>query len=396
MTPDHDARHWDRRSLVALGLGGLALASLPPCLRARPAHAEAVDGPEGPPFEAVVRPPTLFAGIRKPITARAELEPRIAALESACRGRIDGPLTHIFRFDTPVEGFDSEIGFPVTEPVTTDEIATHTLREMHFYSALHRGPHTTIRDTAGTLLARLNAAGLSPELELAEVYLERDAEHPERSLTQVMVSFLAWPEVYRTQLNRVLGEERARVIWQGGERVTPFTPVDERCLWVAATLERLKAVTTLEQQFDILSRVALVRPPEDVAPYKAIYDRTGEVNAVFAAQNEKLSTTRTGGYVDPPSFDGTVLHMSKVPFNRKAYDAATTPTERRRAYCFCALVREAADPHIDPIFCYRAAGWSRQFWEPILGVAFTRCEITHSILKGDPFCAWDYHLAPSG
>ncbi|MCP4902953.1 MAG: hypothetical protein GY906_38815, partial [bacterium] len=58
----------------------------------------------------------------------------------------------------------------------------------------------------------------------------------------------------------------------------------------------------------------------------------------------------------------------------------------------CNLVREAADPQIDPIFCYRAAGWSRQFFEPILGRQFTSCEITHSILKGDDFCAWDYHL----
>ena len=30
-------------------------------------------------------------------------------------------------------------------------------------------------------------------------------------------------------------------------------------------------------------------------------------------------------------------------------------------------------------------------WEPILGIRFKRCTITHSILKGDDFCAWDYH-----
>jgi hypothetical protein len=48
-----------------------------------------------------------------------------------CAGVIAGPLTHIFRFDTPVEGYDSEICFPVSEPVTTAEVATHTLREMH-------------------------------------------------------------------------------------------------------------------------------------------------------------------------------------------------------------------------------------------------------------------------
>ena len=392
MGNDTGAGRMNRRSFVAMGVGGLALASLPPCLRARPAFAEpaAADGAAG--VEAVVRPPTLFAGIRQPITSRAELEPRIAALDEACRGKINGPLTHIFRFDTPVEGYDSEIGYPVAEPVTTDQIATHTLREMHFYSALHEGPPSTNRTTAAMLRERLDAAGLSPELELVERTLERDPGHPERSRTQVMVSYLAWPEVYRAQLERVLGPHQAQVIWSGGERLTPFTPVDERCLWVAATIERLRAVTTLEQQFDVLSRVALVRPPEDVAPCKALYSRTGDLHAVIRAQAEKLAAGPSGGYIDPPTFDGTILHMSKVPFNREAYDKATNPTERRKAYCFCSLVREAGDPHIDPVFCYRAAGWARQLWEPVLGVEISRCEITHSILKGDPFCAWDYHL----
>jgi len=39
-----------------------------------------------------------------------------------------------------------------------------------------------------------------------------------------------------------------------------------------------------------------------------------------------------------------------------------------------------------------AGPWARQFWEPILSVEFKKCTITHSILKGDKFCAWDYHL----
>jgi hypothetical protein len=81
-----------------------------------------------------------------------------------------------------------------------------------------------------------------------------------------------------------------------------------------------------------------------------------------------------------------------VPYNRKKYQEAKTHTEKRKAYCFCSLVREARDPRIDPVFCYRAAGWDRQFWEPILGIEFKKCRITHSILKGDGFCAWDYYL----
>jgi hypothetical protein len=392
MTVTGSPAEWNRRALLGIGLRGLALASLPSCLLAGPRRALAAGPASGCDVEAVVRPKTLFAGIRRPIKERAELEPRIAALETACRGRTTGPLTHIFRFDTPVDGYDSEIGFPVSEPVTTDDISTHNLREMHFYSAVHEGSLETARETSGELRRRLDLAGLSPELEYVEVYLNRDVERPDRSRTRIMTSYLAWPEVYRAQLVRVLGENATRAIWEGGEGLTPFTPVDERCLWVAETIDRLKARTTAEQQFDILSRVALVRPLEDVRKYQAIYDRDRDIQAVFRAQNEQLSTTRTGGFLDPPSFDGKILHVSKVPYNRQAYDAATTPTEQRKAFCFCALVREATAPRIDPIFCYRAAGWARQLWEPILGVAFARCTITHSILKGDGYCAWDYHL----
>jgi hypothetical protein len=343
-------------------------------------------------FSVVVRPPTLFAGIRGPITDRAQLEPRVKALEAACGDSIAGPLTHIFRFDTEVEGFDSEIGFPVSTPVVREAIATHTLREMHFYSRRHDGPVATLRTTAGTLYDYMNTTGLSPELELVEVYRDHRPDTPLGGRVDVMASFLAWPEVYRAQLERALDRDTAAAVWAGGEKITPHTPVDPRCDWVAASIGRLKKSSTPDQQFDILSRVALVRPPEEIQRFKAIYDETGSVEAVFRAQEAKLSATRTGGFVDPPRVDGTTLHISKVPYNREAYDRATSPRERRKAYCFCNLIREAEDPKVDPIFCYRAAGWARQFWEPILDVEFTSCAITHSILKGDGFCAWDYRL----
>jgi hypothetical protein len=384
---------WDRRTLLALGLRGFALASIPPCMLLDPVRSFAAEADGEPVVEAVIRPETLFAGIRKPITSRAELEPRIEILQQACGTKISGPLTHIFRYDTPVEGYDSEVGFPVSEPVTTEEITTHTLRSMHFYSTLYEGPTDGLREPIGLLYRRMYAAGLSAELELVEIYHHRDLERPESSRTQVMASFLAWPEVYRAQLVRVLGDEKAREIWQGGERITPYTLVDERCAWVAASIDRLKACTTVDQQFDILSRVALIRPQEDIEQYKEIYDREKDVNAVFRALHEHQTKSPFGSSVDAPTFDGTILHDSKAPYKKEAYLAAKTQTERRKAYCFCSLVREATDPKIDPIFCYRAAGWARQLWEPVLGVEFKRCHITHSILKGDAFCAWDYHLA---
>lgn len=386
----------DRRCFIKTGMGSVVWATAPAFLH--PLTAAGAEGVEPREIQAVVRPPTLFAGIRKPITDRAQLEPRITALEEACGKAIAGPLTHIFRFDTPVEGYDSEIGFPVSSPVKTADITTHTLREMHFYTRTHDGPIDTLRETSRSLYGYMNVTGLSPELELVEVYRDHQPGRPLGGTVEVMAAFLAWPEVYLEQLTRVLGTDTAKATWAGGEEITPHTRVDPRCAWVEQSVAKLKKRSDADQQFDILSRVALVRPQEDIAMYKTMYDETGDITTIFRAQEERLKKTPTGGFVDPPKFDGTTLHVSKVPYNKEAYAAAKTHRERRKAYCFCNLVREASDPHVDPIFCYRAAGWARQFWEPILEVEFTGCTITHSILKGDDFCAWDYHLEkrPSG
>ncbi len=378
----------DRRLFIISGLGGLAWAAGSPRL----GWAAGVEAGSAEEVRAVIRQETLFAGIRAPITSRDQLAPRIEILDRACRGKVAGPLTHIFRFDTPVEGYDSEVGFPVSSPVEAEGVTTHTLREMSFFARTHDGPLETLRDTSRAVYGYMGSRGLSPELELVEVYLGHRPGRPLAGPVDVMASFLAWPEVYRRQLQRVLGAQTAAEVWRGGEALTPHTAVDPRCEWVGSSIGRLRKVCTLDQQYDVLSRVALVRPPEEVAKYRAIYEQTGEVAAVLRAQDEQLRQTPTGGFVDPPHWDGKTLHLSKVPRDGEAYRSARTPTEKRKAFCFCALVREAADPRIDPVFCYRAAGWSRQFWEPILGVEFSRCTITHSILKGDGFCAWDYHL----
>jgi hypothetical protein len=382
-------RDLDRRSFVALGLKGAAVASVSAVLPCDFSWAGAGESS----IEAVVRPETMFAGIREPLSDWAQLDQRIQTLEKACCDRVAGPLTHILRFDTPVEGMDSEIGFPVSAPVQDGGVTTHTLRQMHFYSKLHQGPPDSLRATSGELYRYMCRTGLSPELELVHVHYHRDLERPQQSRTQVMAAYLAWPELYLEQLVRVFGEEAGRRLWRGGDRMTPHTAVDERAAWVGRSIARLKEHSTAEQQFDILSRVALTRPREDVEHTRQLYENHGcDVEALLKTLHAELAETRTGGFVDPPHFDGRVLHLSKVPYNGEAYRNAKTPEERRRAYCFCNLVREADDPRIDPIFCYRAAGWARQLWEPILECEFERCEITHSVLGGDDFCAWDFHL----
>ena len=80
--------------------------------------------------------------------------------------------------------------------------------------------------------------------------------------------------------------------------------------------------------------------------YKRVYDEAGgDINAVIEVhQAHFLESGRTRGWFDLPHFDGKTLHASKVPYDEAAYLAATTPEEVRKAFCFCALVREAENP----------------------------------------------------
>ncbi|HUT87825.1 MAG TPA: hypothetical protein VMX15_07060 [Candidatus Heimdallarchaeota archaeon] len=180
----------------------------------------------------VIREETLFAGIRKPIKGRDELLPRMEEVRRACEGKAVGPLTHIFRFDTPVEGYDSEIGFPVSAEVNAGDVRTHTLRELHFFSLLHTGPVEMLRETTGKISAHMNRVGLSSELELVEIYHQFDPSDESQNLIEARIAFLTWPEVYWEQLVRVLGTDLAEEIWAGGEGITPFTLVDDRVKWV--------------------------------------------------------------------------------------------------------------------------------------------------------------------
>lgn len=339
-----------------------------------------------------LRQPTLFAGVRKTIRSRDELGPLHDLLKEHVEPIAVGPLMLIFRFDTPVDGFDAELGYPVSEEVLTEMVRTHTLREMHFFGAKGSGTVEEIRKAQGAVYQQMNVSGLSPELELVEIYHQFDPDKMENNVFEVHGSFLAWPEIYFKQLTRVLGETEAKRIWEGGEQITPFTPVDERVQWVSQSISRLKEVTTRPQQFDILSRVALVRPTEEIQKHKQSYLQHHNFDRVVEEVVSFLENGPSKGFPEKPQLDGLYLRSSKVPRNRQAYDSATTHLEKRKTYCFCSLVREASDPRIDPIFCYRAAGWDRQFWEEVLDVDFVDCTVTKSILKGDNYCAWTFEL----
>jgi hypothetical protein len=101
----------------------------------------------------------------------------------------------------------------------------------------------------------------------------------------------------------------------------------------------------------------------------------------------------TGGYYSRLLHrDGDVIYSEKSPARPTAYENAKTVDEKRRAYCFCPLIRGGLD-EIPESFCYCGAGWPKQLWEGILEQPL-QVEVVKSLTKGDDTCEFAIHLPP--
>ncbi len=97
------------------------------------------------------------------------------------------------------------------------------------------------------------------------------------------------------------------------------------------------------------------------------------------------------GWDERPRRQGRVIYSSKKPRDPKAYASAKGDAERRKAACFCPLVRNHLDGGMPLTFCYGGAGWYRQQWEGAVGKP-VRIEIVESLLKGDDRCTFAVYL----
>ena len=290
-------------------------------------------------------------------------------------------MTLIFHYDTPVDGFDAEIGYPVSENVNIDPISSRVLGRNEFLSSIHEGKSEKIGDAYQRVYSLMYKNGISPGLSTVEVFHEYDFDNPENIKVEVQGSIHMWNYLYKKALCKYLGEEKQERIYLDGDKITPFTNIEDRILWVKETLERLKKESSLEEQFQILSEIALTRPLEEINQYKQKYLENHNVQDVITLLKSKLN------WIVEPVVKDNYIQISKVARNREGFDNAKNHDEKRAHYCFCRLVSEAANlPEIDPIFCFRAAGWAAQLWEEILQKPVLNCEFVKSVLKGDDYC----------
>ena len=97
------------------------------------------------------------------------------------------------------------------------------------------------------------------------------------------------------------------------------------------------------------------------------------------------------GWGEKPRREGHIIYSSKNPRDPGGYEKAENLPEKRKAYCYCPLVRDSLDKGMPPFFCYCGSGWYRQQWEGAIGRP-VRIKIVASVLTGDEVCTFAIYL----
>jgi effector-binding domain-containing protein len=338
-------------------------------------------------------PTALVATARYTLKSRADL-PRILdeVRHYIPDDAIAGPAFCILRFVTSVQGgYDAEVGFPVTEPVAAGPVSSRVRLAMDVLALVHPGPLSKVSDAYRTLYEYTSEHAIISDEFAHEVYL--DGDNVAEGRTEVHFVVHNWNKRLAQNLDRVVGAEARQQVMRGGGSLSIDATQDERFRWVKSALARLEALADDHARYDVLSSCAHVFPEEQIAKLRQVYveaqaqngDPMQAVDAVLAFM------AQDPGWGAAPTREGTVLYATKQPRDSEAHARAQTAEEKRRAYCFCPLIREHLNAGMPPTFCYCGAGWYRQQWEGALGQPVT-IAIVKSILKGDDVCTFAIQL----
>lgn len=304
---------------------------------------------------------------------------------------IIGPGFAIFRFITSFkEGFDIEVGFPVLKAVKNDIIKTRIIPKMEVLSLINREDEK-IGESYRNLYCYAYEHGLISDEFCLEIY--HDSDVPEDGLTEIQFVIHKWDELLAKNLKKYIGEKEKRKLMKGINDLKFDTTVKERFTRVMEAIEKLQDIASEEQMYKILSGCAHIFPKSQIEKLKAVYDKvkkkTGDALQAIDAVIEFMGNDP--GWGKQPLREGKVIYSSKSPRDVEGYKKAKSELEKKKAYCFCPIIREHLDDGMPYTFCYCGAGWYKQQWEGTIGNP-VKIEIVKSILNGDELCKFAIHL----
>jgi hypothetical protein len=289
------------------------------------------------------------------------------------------------------EGYDVSAGFPITGEMDAGEFDVYKLPSMEVLALVHSGPTSELGSTYGELFGAASKHGIISDEFCREVFVKDD--DPEGDAIEIQLVIHDWDKLLEENIDRVLGAEDRSIIMKGADSLTLDSTAQDRCLWGIGMMARLCERADDSQVYDILSSCAHIFPAEPIERARLEYERVrAEGRDGFAAVDAAIAFMRQdGAWGEAPYREGSVIFASKSPRDPKRYEEATSEAERRRAACFCPVIRDNLEMGMPVTYCYCGSGWYRRQWEGITGRP-VYVQIIKSLLQGDDHCEFAVHL----
>jgi len=302
-----------------------------------------------------------------------------------------GSLFFIFRYVSSVsEGYDVEICIPVSRDFSSENITSRVIPEMGVLKLVHTGPADELSGSYRTLYSTAYEHGLISDEFGMEVYPDHGGDEGRIELLFVIHD---WGALLKNNTERVLGASIASDILVGMGNLSVESYVVERYQWVKEMLSRMERFADDRQTYDILSSCAHIFPEEPIQGMRDVYKRARKKGGdALDAVDTVINHMRTdSAFGEAPYREGMILFASKGPYDKKGYEEAKTVQERRRASCFCPVIRNNLDGGMPVSYCNCGAGWYRRQWEGVFGKP-VYIEVIKSVLNGDDYCEFAIHI----
>jgi len=317
---------------------------------------------------------------------KENLEKSFKTLRETCGDKIDGRPFLMLNWGKKSEnGLCVEACYPVKSDVSTEEVSSWVFQDGESFTLKFKGKYEDLDESYKKIFNFASEHGVQPGMNFLEVYLSGiPAEDKEYEIELVMILH-PWFALLFDSVESILGPDAIIVLLNDLERITPLTNQDERFMVVREIMEKLDEMTDEEQRYEVLSRCADFYPDTRIEELRAVYEKDHSVDDVLGEMNKEQD------WFSKPWREGREIHIIKVPHDKKNYESAKTPEEKRKYYCHCPMIRDSLDEGMPAIFCYCGTGWIRQQWEGILGIPL-KVRLIRSLLKGDDVCEFAVEL----
>jgi len=302
-----------------------------------------------------------------------------------------GPTFCIFVYVTSVEGFDIEIGFPVSKEFNIAEIKSRNLKPIEVLSLIHKGLSDTRKDSYKKLYSFTEKHGIISDEFGREIF--QDNNNPEGNEIELQFIIHDWNGLFEKGIDQILGKEKKQIVIKDSEQITLDSPLENKFQRVKCAMERLDEITDEEQKYQIISGCSHIFPKTLINSIKEVYNESRiKTEDPLKAIDEVLEfMEKDHAWIKVPIRENNILYATKNPRDPKGVKEATTEAEKRTAYCFCPVIREMLDKGMPVHYCYCGAGWYRQQWEGVFEKP-VNIEIVKSVLRGDEICQFAIHI----